>query len=190
MDGSNKGLAAMKVLDRDIRHILALGVGVLAALCGATAGAQENLYANKTAAQIFASDCAICHKTPQGLSKAGGMFGLGMESFLREHYTASRESAAAIARYIQAMDTGPAPEKGARRAKSGAKPSAKKLPDTKPAEVKAGDGSTSASKPADKKTEPVETEAKPEPKAQPEAKIEAKPSEPKPAEPAKPEKSD
>ncbi len=39
-------------------------------------------------AQLFASDCAICHKSPAALSKAGGLF--GMESFLRQHYTASR----------------------------------------------------------------------------------------------------
>ena len=187
----------MKALDRGIRQTSIAGasvlVGILAALYGTPVGAQENLYANKTPAQIFASDCAICHKSPQGLSKAGGMFGLGMESFLREHYTASRESAAVIARYIQSLDSGPAaPEKGKRRAGSGAKPSAKKPADAKPTEVKAGQDDTPISKPADKKAEPVETktEARPEPRAQPEAKIEAKPSEPKPAEPAKLEKSD
>jgi hypothetical protein len=193
----------MKALDRGIRQTSIAGagvlVGILAALYGTPVGAQENLYANKTPAQIFASDCAICHKSPQGLSKAGGMFGLGMESFLREHYTASRESAAALARYIQAMDSGPAaPAKSTKRAGSGAKPSAKKSSDAKPAETKAGEGAPANSKPADKKAEPAEskaevkTEAKPEPKAevQPETKPAAKPSEPKPAEPAKPEKSD
>lgn len=176
---------------------MSIFAGVLAVLYGTPANAQENLYANKTPAQIFASDCAICHKSPQGLSKAGGAFGFGLESFLREHYTASRESAAALAKYIQAVDSGPvAPEKGTRRAGSGAKPSAKKSTDAKPADAK----------PADKKAEPAEskaevkTEAKPEPKsepkpepkaeAQPESKPEAKPSEPKPAEAAKPEKSD
>jgi hypothetical protein len=197
----------MKFFDRGIRQTSVVGasilMGFLAALYGLPAGAQENLYANKTPAQIFASDCAICHKSPQGLSKAGGMFGLGMESFLREHYTASRESAAALARYIQAMDSGPAaPAKNTKRAGSGAKPSAKKSSDAKPAEAKAGDGAPANSKPADKKAEPAEskaevkTEAKPEPKPEPKAEVQpetkpaAKPSEPKPAEPAKPEKSD
>lgn len=210
----------MKFLDRGIRQRSGIGLGiglgifagVLAVLYGTPANAQENLYANKTPAQIFASDCAICHKSPQGLSKAGGAFGFGLESFLREHYTASRESAAALAKYIQAVDSGPvAPEKGTRRAGSGAKPSAKKSTDAKPidakpTEVKAGVGNPSDNKPADKKAEPAESKAevkteakpeskpepKPEPKAevQPESKPEAKPSEPKPAETVKPEKSD
>ncbi len=185
----------MKVLDRGIRQSSVVGagifVGILAALYGSPAGAQENLYSNKTPAQIFASDCAICHKSPQGLSKAGGMFGLGLESFLREHYTASRESAAAIAKYIQAMDSGPAaPEKGTKRARSGNRPAAKKD------DAKASDG-----KPVEKKAEPVgetktevKTEAKPDAKPEAKPEVEAKPAEKppeaKPAEAAKPEKSD
>ncbi len=158
----------MKFLDRGIGQAL----GVVALLWVAPAGAQENLYGNKTPAQIFASDCAICHKTTQGLSKAGGPLGLGLDSFLREHYTASRESAAAIAKYIQATDTGPAPEKATKR---NAKPAAKK-PAAKPATEPKGDAKTE-----------VKTEAKPE--AKPEPKAEAKP-EAKPAEAAKPEKSE
>src|SRR5664280_788571 len=94
----------MTVFGRGVR----LAIGVLA-LCGAAAGAakaQENLDQGKTGAQLFASDCAICHKSAQGLAKAGGI--LGLESFLREHYTASRESAAAIASYLQAVGQPPA----------------------------------------------------------------------------------
>ena len=33
---------------------------------GAPLRAQENLDFGKTPAQLFASDCAICHKSPQG----------------------------------------------------------------------------------------------------------------------------
>ena len=190
----------MKFLDRGIRQRSGIGLGiglgifagVLAVLYGTPASAQENLYANKTPAQIFASDCAICHKSPQGLSKASGAFGFGLESFLREHYTASRESAAALAKYIQAVDTGPtAPEKGTRRAGSGAKPSAKKSTDAKPADKKAEPAESKAEVKTEAKPE-SKSEPKPEPKAevQPESKPEAKPSEPKPAETAKPEKSD
>jgi hypothetical protein len=180
----------MKFLDRGIRRGVGIFAGVLAILYGMPATAQENLYSNKTPAQIFASDCAICHKSPQGLSKAGGAFGFGLESFLREHYTASRESAAAIAKYIQAMDSGPvAPEKGTRRS---AKPSAKKSSDAKPSDIKPAD---KKAEPAESKTE-VKIEAKPEPKpepkteAQPASKPETAPSEPKPTEAAKPEKPD
>ena len=58
----------------------------------------ENFSANKTPAQLFQSDCtgAGCHKSPAGLAKGGG---LGLTGFLREHYTNSRESAAALANY-------------------------------------------------------------------------------------------
>ena len=65
--------------------------------------AQENLDSGKTGAQLYASNCAICHKTPQSLGR-GGMFGLS--GFLREHYAASRESAAAIAAYIESTRPG------------------------------------------------------------------------------------
>ena len=60
----------------------------------------ENFSAGKPPAQLFASDCtgAGCHKGPQGLAKDRGQSGLA--SFLREHYTNSRESAAALAAYL------------------------------------------------------------------------------------------
>jgi hypothetical protein len=77
-------------------------VSAVLALSGAPLAAQENVEAGKTPAQLYASDCAICHKSPQGLSKAGGLFGL--QSFLREHYTASRETATVIANYLKAID--------------------------------------------------------------------------------------
>src|SRR5688572_26875230 len=56
----------------------------------------ENFSA-KPAPALFASDCtgAGCHKGPQGLGKR-----MGLASFLREHYTNSRESAAALANYL------------------------------------------------------------------------------------------
>src|SRR5471032_2381409 len=91
---------AMKFLNRGI----GLAIGALAAGFAGGAGAQENLDQGKSAAQLFASDCAICHKTTAGLSRGRV---LGLDSFLREHYTASRESAAAIANYIQTTDKGP-----------------------------------------------------------------------------------
>lgn len=63
------------------------------------ARAQEDLDKGKTAAQLFASDCGICHKSPRSVARTDDVFGL--ENFLREHYTASRESAAAIATYLK-----------------------------------------------------------------------------------------
>jgi hypothetical protein len=78
--------------------------------------AQENLDQGKSGAQLFVSDCAICHKTTAGLSK-GRM--LGLDGFLQQHYTASRESAAAIAAYVNATDKGPAAPAPARATKKG-----------------------------------------------------------------------
>jgi mono/diheme cytochrome c family protein len=77
-----------------------LAIGSLALCIASSAGAQENLDKNKTGAQLYASICADCHKSPQSL-KPTGIFGL--ESFLREHYTADRASAAAIATYLKGL---------------------------------------------------------------------------------------
>lgn len=79
-------------------------IGLLALLAAGSAPAQESLDAGKTGSQLFASDCAICHKTPRGLAKSGGL--LGIENFLSEHYTASRETARRIADYLRAVDQG------------------------------------------------------------------------------------
>lgn len=180
-----------------------LAIGVLALVFAGSAGAQENLDQGKTPAQLFASDCAICHKSPQGLAKSGGLF--GVESFLREHYTASRESAAAIAGYLAQVDraAGPAPKKPpVKRAakgdgkdgktKTGGKPEAGKPgemkgPDAKSTEPKSSEPKSSEPKPSEPKpsepktSEPKASEAKP-----PETKAASEPKapEPKPAEAA------
>jgi hypothetical protein len=73
-------------------------IGLLAALAPAAAHAQVNIDQGKSAAQIFANDCAACHKATRGL--ANGRNSLTLASFLREHYTASREQAAALAAYV------------------------------------------------------------------------------------------
>ncbi|MGH7913697.1 MAG: hypothetical protein ACREPW_03470, partial [Candidatus Binataceae bacterium] len=88
--------------------IRCMGLGMAVLLLGAagTASAQENLNAGKTPAELYAADCTMCHKSPRGLADKAGIFGL--ESFLREHYTSSRESAAAISAYLQAIDREPA----------------------------------------------------------------------------------
>ena len=79
---------------------------------GASRG--ENFSAKPPAA-LFASDCtgAGCHKGPQGLNKGQGLGGLA--GFLREHYTNSRESAAALAGYLSKLPSAPEPKERARR---------------------------------------------------------------------------
>ncbi len=169
---------------------------ILLVLGAAPAGAQENLDQGKTAAQLFASDCAICHKSPQGLAKSGR----GLENFLRQHYTASRESAAAIAAYLQSVGNAPAgPARATKRTAKGdggkaaeKKPAAGKPGETKPGNAKSGDAKPGDAKPGDaKSSEPKPSEPKPsEPKASEPKAGDAKASEPKPAEGAKPDKSD
>jgi hypothetical protein len=170
------------------RVFLTVG-GILAVAAAASpAAAQENLDQGKTAAQLYASDCAICHKSPQGLGgKGGGLFGL--QGFLRQHYTASRESAAAIATYLDAVGNAPAAaakpvkrpsKKGDDAAKAGEKPGEKKPDAGKPADAKSGE-----TKPAEAKgAEPKPSESKPsESKSEEPKASEVKPSEPKSSEP-------
>lgn len=77
-----------------------LAIASLAMFVASSAGAQTSLGQNKTGAQLYASVCVDCHKSPQAL-KPTGIF--GFESFLREHYTADRQSAAAIAAYLNGL---------------------------------------------------------------------------------------
>ncbi|MEJ2375974.1 MAG: hypothetical protein P8Y53_07810, partial [Pseudolabrys sp.] len=143
-------------------------VALLALFIAAPAVAQENIDAGKSPAKLYRQDCAICHKSPYGLAKAGGS---GLESFLRVHYTASRESAAAIARYLVALDRKAAREH-ARHGARHHRAKADKLPPRRPAAGK-GDpkaGAKQAGKPEAKPEakpahKPVEAEAAPKPKS-------------------------
>jgi hypothetical protein len=162
---------------RFYRGILVAG-GIAAAAGAVPVRAQDNFDAGKTPAQLYAADCAICHKTPQGLAKGGGVFGLA--GFLREHYTASREAAAAIAAYVQAVDTGPPPAAKKPQTKRTAKgddkgkPGEAKPGETKPEQIKSGEPKASV---------PKSGEAKPSDGKPGEVKPgEAKPSEAKPSE--------
>ena len=118
------------------------------------AASQDRLDRGKTPAQLFASDCSPCHKSPQGLAKSGGFFGL--DGFLREHYTASRESAAAIANYLKSMEGSPG-----RATKRATKGDEKKKPATKTAEGKGAEKKPDA---ASKEPKPLGILA-PEPKS-------------------------
>lgn len=156
-----------------------LAICVAALGFAGAASAQENLDHGKSGAQLFASDCSICHKSPAALSKAGGMF--GMESFLRQHYTASRESAATIANYLKGfgdVPAGPAKKaatkksnkgdgkKGLEKKSDGAVtlPGDNKPVDAKPSEAKPAEAKAPESKPAEKPAEP-KAEPAPAPKA-------------------------
>ena len=125
--------------------------GFVIAFLGSSAGAQESLDRGKSPAQLFASHCSACHKSPRGLAKSGGLFGL--DSFLREHYMTSRETAAAMSSYLRGLDSGPAPARASKRAARGddnAKPNERKKPASKPGEARGpGESKASESMPAD-----------------------------------------
>jgi hypothetical protein len=158
---------------------------LFATLFAVPALAQDNFDAGKSPAQLFANDCTFCHKSPRGLAKSGGGL-FGLESFLREHYTASRESAAVLARYLreQAAEEPPAAAQR-RRGRSPAKPDKLKAGDQKPAQgkeqgqaepaEKSGEAKPLDTKPAEQKPAEAKTEAKPD------TKSETKPSDDKPA---------
>ena len=137
--------------------------GALAGLVTAPAGAQwwqtlqpahpaaappagsrgENVSAGKPAAQLFASDCtgAGCHKGSQGLSKDRGQSSLA--SFLSEHYTTSRESAAALAAYLVGVRGGTARTDP----KPPAKPAERRPPFGEPADIAKAQPERPAAKP-------------------------------------------
>jgi hypothetical protein len=96
---------------------LAATIGLLAGLAPVWAHAQTNIDQGKTPAQIFASACSECHKATRAL--ASGKNSSTLTDFLQEHYTTSREQAAALAAYVLSAARGG--ESGA--AQRGQKPS-------------------------------------------------------------------
>jgi len=129
-------------------------IGFVAALAlfaaSPAARAQTNIDQGKSSAEIFANDCAACHKSIRGL--ANGKNSLMLSAFLREHYTASREQAAALAAYVLGNGGGapaPAGQKPGRAAAEEPKTGAKA------GEPKAGEPKT-ASRPTRAATKPAE----------------------------------
>lgn len=122
---------------------MAVLVGAGVGLSAASAPAQEDLNRGKTPAQLYASDCAECHRNPRALPKRDNANALG--GFLRVHYTASRESAAAIASYLVSL--GPDPRAGSARPGTPAR--------SRPAASRDQSKSSPAPEPAAKPAEPA-----------------------------------
>jgi hypothetical protein len=97
---------------------VAPAIGLLLVLAPAMAQAQTNIDQGKSPAEVFANDCATCHKSARGLANGRGSSGLA--SFLVEHYTASKDQAAALAAYVMGAGGGEAAP--ARGPKPGATP--------------------------------------------------------------------
>lgn len=64
-----------------------------------------DLNVGKSPAQVFSSDCGICHKSSQGLVKDRSTGAL--TSFLRQHYTTGAPQAAILADYLRSIASDP-----------------------------------------------------------------------------------
>jgi outer membrane biosynthesis protein TonB len=146
---------------------IGFGVALVFAIIPAIARAQVNIDQGKPAADIFQNDCATCHKTARGL--ADGKNSLMLSSFLREHYTASRDQAAALAAYVLgAGGSAPAPAQkpGQEHAKAtGEEP---KSAEPKTVEPKTVEPKIAEPKIAEPKIAEPKTAARPEQEAKPE----------------------
>jgi len=147
-------------------RVLALAAGFWV-LVG-SAAAQENLDAGKSGAQLFAANCAMCHKSPRGLAKSGGGL-FGIEGFLKEHYTSSSASASRIADYLRSVDHGaPASERtrsakprtdeekeksSRKRSLKRGEPKSEDKTEKKPDEAKPGEPRSTDEKPAAEKSD-------------------------------------
>jgi hypothetical protein len=102
-------------------------VGLTAGAMLTPAGAQ-NIDAGKTPAQLYASSCGVCHRSPGELRATGK----ATPAFLRQHYTTSREEAAAMAAYVR---SGPISESASRAPATQRRPatSASAPPEPEPA---------------------------------------------------------
>jgi len=101
-----------------VKRISILGFGVLIVLGGIPALGQD-FTAGKTPAQLFSSDCAECHRTPNGLAKGRDLKTLA--GFLREHYTTKSDTAGSLAAYVSGF-TGAGPADVRNRAGNGPSP--------------------------------------------------------------------
>jgi hypothetical protein len=82
--------------DRTLASLLGLALFV----AGLPVRAQSNLDAGKSPAQIFASTCNACHRSPREIKRTNA-------GFLREHYSTGAREAAAMAAYLASVGSDP-----------------------------------------------------------------------------------
>ena len=96
-----------------ISHALALLVAIMisAIMISPQASAQaQNLDQDKSAAKLFATTCANCHRSARGLAK--GRFSITLWYYLQQHYTSSSATARTLTAYLQSVDTPPRSKSG------------------------------------------------------------------------------
>jgi hypothetical protein len=82
-------------------HGFRLTISSLALCVASSAGAQGDLDQSKTAAQLYASNCATYHESPASVRNTKSVS--EFERFLSQHYTSNRESAANLAAFLKDM---------------------------------------------------------------------------------------
>jgi hypothetical protein len=87
-------------------RLFTVGAFAVATMVLAGSAAAQDYDAGKTGPQLFASDCAACHKSPGGLAR--GKDKGSLTSFLSEHYTTRRESAQLLAAFLLGAGPGDA----------------------------------------------------------------------------------
>jgi mono/diheme cytochrome c family protein len=83
--------------------IVAIAITVIIAAMTVAPAPAQNLDQDKSGAKLFAATCADCHKSARGLAK--GRMSFTLSYYLRQHYTSSTSSAAALTAYLQSVDT-------------------------------------------------------------------------------------
>jgi len=73
---------------------------VAATIAATPAAAQGNIDAGRTPAQLFADTCAACHRSTRDIRRPSA-------GFLRQHYTAGSDEAAAMANYLSGAASDP-----------------------------------------------------------------------------------
>ncbi len=116
MPAEREGMQGVRVFRCFLPAIgVACAIAAAAMSVGPTLG-QTNIDQGKPASELFANYCAVCHKSTRGL--ANGRNSLTLSLFLREHYAASSQQAAALAAYVMSAGGNAPPSKPEQRAKS------------------------------------------------------------------------
>jgi mono/diheme cytochrome c family protein len=115
MLAERKTFRGVGVVRRFAAVIGAISAAAMAAISAGPVRGQTNIDQGKSASELFANYCVVCHKSTRGL--ANGRNSLTLSLFLREHYAASSQQAAALAAYVISAG-GNAPAAKPERAKS------------------------------------------------------------------------
>jgi hypothetical protein len=148
---------------------VAPAIGLFIGLVPAMAQAQTNIDQGKSPAEIFATDCATCHKSARGLANGRGSSGLA--GFLVEHYTASKDQAAALAAYVmgagggEAAPRGPKPATAPDRNRASAEPARPPGKPDQPPPAAGRPGPQPATASRNRRNEPPATPPTPQPAA-------------------------